>query len=605
MEIIKGKALFETRDFANLHIMLEQCAQLYGSLPAYRFRRRPRGKVELRSYSELLADVDALMLALNELGLDQSGVAVTGPNSYEWALSYLAAINGADYVVPLDRLLPAGEMGQLLRRSKAQALIYAPQFQKLVEGLKADCPNVKYWICMDAMAEREQQRQTLEAEAQEGRHLLLSDLLKKGRLALEADEKALEAMLEAIPNQTLASLVFTSGTTSEAKGVMLSQHNLCSNIRSSSSNLRIVAGERVLSVLPLHHAFETTVGMLTILYHGGCICFTDGLRYLAQNLYEWKINVMLGVPLLFENIYKRISGSIEKSGKQNLVNIMRPIGRNLARIGVKANRQLFRAILEGLGGELRMVVSGAAAIDKEIHQAFVDFGVEFYQGYGLSESAPVVACNDSSQNVPGTIGRPLAGIELAIDNQQKGEVGELLTRSDSVMLGYYEAPELTAEVIDKDGWLHTGDLGYFEKGSLIITGRSKSVIVLTNGKNVFPEELESVLAQHQGVKGVMVFGQDNGRSAIDVAALFEVDAEALTAAGIQDIPAYLESLVTRLNQSMPAYKAVKYFLYTEEPMERTTTLKVKRFLQQEKVQQRLAASSLSLRQAQGRKLEDL
>lgn len=606
MEIIKGKKLYEVEPFSTLHEMLSQCVRRYPAQPAYMFRRAPGKKLQYRSYSEFLSDIEDLGTVLLAEGLSTTRIAVMGANSYEWAVSYNAVINGVGVVVPLDRNLPQDELIGLLKRARCRCLIFAPDMTQIALTAAENCPDVTHLICMDEAGRSPYDCPDLPDQlAQRCRLLLLSEMRRQGERLRAAGDQSFKEAVEAIDTEVMASLVFTSGTTAQSKGIMLSMTNLCSNVINACSSMRIKNGERCLSVLPLHHCFETTVGMYTLLYHGGCICFNDGLRYLAQNLVEWKINVILGVPLLFENIYKRIKDSINKSGKQGLVNVMRPIGRRLSRVGFQTNRRIFRSVLEGLGGELRMIVSGAAALNPEVCQAFLDFGVACYQGYGLSEASPVVSCNNEAVNDPATIGPPLYNVEVAIDNHKAGEVGEILTRSRSVMLGYYEAPELTRETIDADGWLHTGDMGYITgKGCIVVTGRCKSVIVLSNGKNVFPEELESQFSELEGVVEVMVFGMKNERGTVDVCVKFQVDAERLPeqARGSDEaIAAYLSNAVRSVNHKLSAYKAIKYSIFSEEPMVRTTTMKVKRYEEIRRMSEWLEQESLTMRKADGRR----
>lgn len=598
MERLHGKKIYDFREFSTLYEMLKQSESLYGRQIAYQFRRKPRGKLLLRSYSELLSDIEDFGTALLDLGLHQSYVALAGVNSYEWSVSYQAVINGVGVIVPLDKMLPENEMYALLERSRAKAFIVTPALLDFAMRAKSTLPQLEFVICKEQV---QAGTSDLASKPEEGFYLF-SDLVKRGALLRQAGDKRYQEALASMDTKALAVLLFTSGTTDQSKGVMLSQHNLVSNIRSGLSNIKMYPGERALSVLPLHHCFEGTVGMSCLLACGGCICFADGLRYLAENLIEWKINILLGVPLLFENIYKRIEEGIEKKGKAGVVKFMRPIGRGLAKAGFSTNRKLFRSVLEGLGGELRLVVAGAAAMSKEVHQAFIDFGVSFYQGYGLSESSPVVAACNDQVNVPGTIGQPLYGIEVAIDNEKNGEVGEILTRSESVMMGYFEDEAMTKACIDEEGWLHTGDMGYIDHHQcIVITGRCKSVIVLTNGKNVFPEEMEQLLNQIPGVQESMVFGYENERGIIDICCKFQLDPQKLPVDAKEDalIANYLQVEIYKVNQQIPAYKTIKHFIYSEEPFIRTTTMKVKRFVEQEQIQAWLVAKGQPLRKLSG------
>lgn len=599
MQIIEGKRLYETRSFATLYEMLCQCAELYGDRSAYMFRRRPRGKILTRTYSELLANVEELGTALVDLGLQKDKVALIGQNCYEWVVTYYATVAVGAVIVPLDKLLPENEVFSLLERSKARALVFTPAFMETALRAQREIDSLEYLICMEEVSEKPLQIE----EAPERHFYLWTKRLARGMALLDQGDRGFAEAEAARDIEVMSTLLFTSGTTSAAKGVMLSQKNLVSNVQSSCAVLKVFPGERALSVLPLHHTFEATAGMMIMLYYGCCICFTDGLRYLAENLVEWRINIILGVPLLMTNIYKRIVDKIEKSGKTGLVNLMRPIGRSLASIGFQTNRKLFKSILDGLGGGLRLVVTGAAAMDKEVIQAFLDFGVTFYQGYGLTETSPVIAVCNEKLNVPGSIGPPICGVKVKIDGAGPEEPGEILTQSDSVMLGYYEQPELTAEIIDEEGWLHTGDMGYFDaRGAIHITGRCKNMIVLTNGKKAFPEEIEFLLKEIPAVKECMAWGESNERGAVEICVKFQFDMpelERLAGAEREAQRAWIRAELDKVNVQMPEYKRIKHFIYTADDLVRTTTLKVKRFEELDRVHAWLRSKGLSMKGADG------
>ncbi len=597
MQIIEGKRIYNTRTFNTLIEMLRQSTELHGDKSAYMFRRKPHGKILTRTYSELVANIEELGTALIDLGLQGERIALAGENCYEWVVSYYATVSGVGVVVPLDKLLPAGELIELLKRSKSKAFIFTPALMDIALQAKEEVDSLEYLICMNEVSPKPLDLK----DKPEEKFFRYTSLIRKGAALLEdGDKRFLKAEVNV---DEMCTLLFTSGTTSIAKGVMLSMKNLVSNASGAAAVLEIFPGERALSVLPLHHSFEQMAGMIVMLYFGTCICFTDGLRYLAENLVEWRINVMLGVPLLMTNIYKRIHDKIEKSGKAGLVNALRPLGRGLAQVGFQTNRKLFKSILDGLGGGLRLVVTGAAAMDKDVIQAFLDFGVTFFQGYGLTESSPVVACCNMKLNIPGTIGPPIYGVQVKITNDNPNEPGEILTKSDSVMLGYFEDPALTAEVIDEDGWLHTGDMGFIDnRGAIHITGRVKSMIVLTNGKKAFPEEIEFLINTIPGIKESMSWGETNAREAVDICAKLQFDFDTLTKHAGEDAAArtrWIRERLEEVNEKMPEYKRIKYFIYTDKDMIRTTTLKVKRFEELDSIHAWLAEQDMTMRDADG------
>lgn len=575
MKIIKGKPLYQAERFNDIREMLRSRTDKYGNNPAYMFRRKPNSEVLIKTYSEFMSDIESVGTALIEHGFQGQNIAVMGENCYEWAVSYNAALCGVGVIVPLDRMLPENEVISLIERSETSILFITPKLLPIAEEAIEACPSLRHVVVLDPV-----QADPKPITLKNDQFTLYSDFIATGRRLLDAGDKRFADIV--IDPNVMAILLFTSGTTAASKGVMLSHHNICENLFGVASALELYPGERALSVLPLHHTFETTAGMLTMFYFGACICFMDGLRYLANNLAEWRINVMIGVPLLFENIYKRVDTKITESGKKNLVNVMRPIARNLNAVGFSINRKIFKSVIDGLGGGLRLVVSGAAAMDKEVFQAFNDFGLTFLEGYGMTEHSPVISVHNPRLPIPGSVGVPLYGVEVAIDtdSNEPNSVGEILARSKAVMLGYYKDEEATKAAIDEDGWLHTGDMGYIDnKGCIHITGRIKSMIVLSNGKKAFPEEIEALLNKVPGIKESIVWGESNARDTVDICGKILLDRDALPIENKSDdeaVSAYLKQKIAEVNKKMPQYRAVHYFVFTEADYVRTTTMKVKR-----------------------------
>ncbi|MGI6076577.1 MAG: AMP-dependent synthetase/ligase [Fastidiosipilaceae bacterium] len=593
----------EVRQFNTLLEMLHQTADTYGSHLAYMYRRDPGAHVHYRTYGEFIEEIECLATGLIQMGLSDKHIGLLSENSYEWAVIYFAVANGVGVIAPFDAKLPSIEIGNLLNYSDVEAIFFSPkQLPKVVEAAKNS--DIKYFICIDTMKSKNKKLKIPDDK----RFIRYSDIRQRGATALAGGDDSFKQ--KEIDVDAPAALIFTSGTTSMAKGVMLSMRNLCANVMSATGSIEAFPGERVLSVLPLHHTFETTAGMLTPLYYGCCICVNDGLRHLAANLMEWSINILIAVPLLIENIYKRVDKGINESGKRNMINLMRPLARTMRSVGVNANRRLFRSVLDGLGGALRMIVVGAAATDQEVIETFSDFGVEFYQGYGLTEHSPIIAVTTKSNNVVGSVGPPLDKVELMIDDPVSygDPTGEILVRSDSVMIGYYKDPEATAEVITDTGWLRTGDLGYLdESGSLHITGRSKSMIVLTNGKKAFPEEIEMYLNMIPGVVDSIVWGERNARDAVDICAQLQIRPSELPIPdkSDEDIGTYLESYIQFINKKMPRFKMIKQFVFTDEEMSRTTTMKVRRHIESEVIRNKLEAAGMTVRQANGMNINRL
>lgn len=574
MQIVKGKRYFKGRKFATVIEMLRQTVEVHGDKDAYIFRKTPESEEIFITYKQYVKDIESLGTALLGMGLSGQHVAVLGENRYEWAIAHTAITNGVGVSVPLDKLLPANEVESLLLRGEAMAYIFSPKFYAETLDISSRNDKIKHFICMNA------------ADIKGGmttdpRFIDMNDLLAKGAKAVEAGDRSfIDARIDV---NALSALLFTSGTTSMSKGVMLSQKNICANIYSVSGVIEIEAGSRSLSVLPLHHTFENSVGMYMMQYYAATVCFTDGLRFISKNLSEWKINNLIAVPLLFENIYNKVVEALEAKGKTKLVNTMIKVSRASLRVGIDIRRKLFAQILAGFGGELKLCVSGAAAIDPKIAQAFTDWGVSFYQGYGLTETAPVLTACNSFVNIIGSIGNPVSEVELAIDTEETepGAIGEILAKGPNVMIGYYKNPEATAAVMTEDGWFRTGDMGYFDnKGCIHITGRIKSMIVLTNGKKCFPEEVEALINDIPGIKESVVWGENSSRDAVDIVAVLHIDREKIPQeadpSDDSKLTAWLSEKIKEVNSQMPAYKGVKYFIITENDFVKTTTLKIKR-----------------------------
>ncbi len=603
MQIIKGKRYFEGRKFSTVIEMIRQTVEKNSQTDAYLFRRTPEGEVVNKTYQNYLDDIESFGTALIGLGLSGNHIAVLGENRYEWAIAHTAVTNGVGVSVPLDKLLPANEVENLLIRGEVKAYVFSPKFYADALVIATRNNDIEYFICM------------MPSEIDGGmtddpRFLDMNDLLDKGRKALEDGDKSfIDAKID---TKAMSALLFTSGTTSMSKGVMLSQENICSDIYSVSGVIRIDAGSKTLSVLPLHHTFENSVGMYMMQYYGATICFTDGLRYISKNLAEWKINNILAVPLLFENVYHKVNESLISKGKKSLVDKMVKVSRASLKIGIDIRRKLFKQILAGFGGELKLAVSGAAAIDPKIAQAFTDWGVEFYQGYGLTETSPVLSACNPFVNVIGSIGNPVSEVELAIDTEetQPGAIGEILARGPNVMIGYYKNEQATAEVMSDDGWFRTGDMGYFdEKGCIHITGRIKSMIVLANGKKCFPEETESIINDIPGIKESVVWGEKSSREAVDIAGVIRIDRDVVSKeVGSQDDDAignWLNEKIKVVNSKMPSYKGIKYFVFTEEDFTKTTTMKIKRPAVEKKIHDKLDASEQTMRSVNMKNIDKL
>ncbi|MCR5527643.1 MAG: AMP-binding protein [Saccharofermentans sp.] len=614
MRTVTGTPIYKADKFENIRDLILTSCEKNANLDAFIFRRNPKLSEIHRTYHEFGEDIKSLCAYICNSKYRGDKLAVVGENCYEWFLSYISILSTDSVGVPLDRMLPEEELIALLERSESKVLFYHPKHHSMMVSIASKIDEgsvnvvVEKFVCMypDGLSSKE----TFPEE--DDRFEKIGDLLEEGKKIREKDgDKFLEIPIN---TEEARIILFTSGTTSMSKGVLLSHKNICSNVYSITQTLYVVAGDRAFSILPLHHTFENTVDMF-MLSVGVCLCLADGLRYIVPNLKEWHPEVCISVPLLYENIYQKIETGIEESGKKKLIDIMVPVTKFLKKFGLDLRRAVFKEILDKLGGDIRLVVIGGAGIDKKYIDAFTNFGIDFFMGYGLTETSPVISVTTTECNVHGSVGRPMVGIEAAIDTEDtsKNAVGEIITRSDCVMLGYYKNEEATKEVITPDGWFHTGDMGYIDKtGSIHITGRVKSMIVLTNGKKAFPEEIESLICEIKGVNEAFVWGGKNEREAIDICAKLLIDRKEIgRVLGLKGIPtddevtAYLNDRMYEVNHKIPAYKIVRNYVFSEQEMIKTTTLKIKRPKEQEAIESLISSASTTMREMNGTNLDRL
>lgn len=610
MQKVTGKALRDGIQYETLRELILDVRERYAGKDAFIFRKKPEQAEIHKTYDDFGNDVECIGLALAEIGVSGEHLSVVGENSYEWMVSYAAIVGGGSVGVPLDRLLPETEVINLLKRGKVRAIFYHPKHHEMMLSVSThkEDPDfrVQYYICMD--------KEMITGKWPKNKKFLsFSDLLEKGKKRkAEGDRRFLDAPID--PDE-MKIILFTSGTTSMSKGVMLSHKNICKNVYYIATTLLVETGERAFSILPLHHTFENTCDFF-LLSRGCVICFSDGLRYLVKNFQEWHIEVVIAVPLLFESVHAKIMAGIEESGKGTLISIMIPITRFLRKIGVDIRRKIFKDIIKKLGGHLRMVVIGGAGIDKKYIRDFNDFGLDFLMGYGLTETAPVISVTTQDCNVYGSVGLPVTDVSVGIDTEstKPGAIGEILSKSDCIMLGYYENPEATAEVMTGDGWFRTGDMGYLDKkGCLFITGRVKSMIVLTNGKKAFPEEIESLINVIPGVRESFVWGDETEKDSVAICAKILIDRPEIgkhlpvpdKLPGDNDIQTYFRERIREINHQMPSYKAVRYFVFSEGEMVKTTTLKVRRKQELAAVHAILEKAGVTMKTAHGQNLDTL
>lgn len=559
--------LYPVRHIKDLKELIESSSKLFSEKNAFLRKMKPGGTYSPIKYREFKIHIDALGTILLNLGLKNKKVAVIGENRYEWIVTYFSVVNGVGVIVPLDKELPENEIRHLLIRSEASALIYSEKLGSIVESATEGLSHLEYLISMD-----------LEVDA--SKSLSFNKLIEKGeKLINEGNRDFLD--VEINPD-IMSMLLFTSGTTGLAKGVMLSHKNICANIMAMSQFVNTTGSDTLLSVLPLHHTYECTCGIMTPLYKGSTIAFCEGLKHIVKNMNEAQATIMLGVPLIFESMYTRVWRKAEKEGKANKLRNGIKINKALRKVGLDKSKKLFRSIHEALGGHVRMFISGAAAIDPQIVECFNDMGIVTFQGYGLTECSPIVTVNKDRYIKYASTGLSMPGIEIQIHEPDEEGIGEVICKSDSVMLGYYQDEEESQKVL-KDSWFYTGDYGYLdEEGFLYITGRKKNVIVTKNGKNIFPEEVEFYLNKSDYIKECLVFGKEDMESG-DTFVYAEIvpDLEYLNEMGKtyseEALYKTIQEIIHDINSKMPLYKRIRRFNLRTEEFEKTTTKKIKRF----------------------------
>ena len=560
-KLYDGQKLNDFRELVNLY------KTKYKDLIAFEYKETPDSTEHIKiTYDKFAKDIEALACSI--LKCNCKRVALISDNRYEWCVSYLAITTAGLVVVPLDKSLPENELLDLLKRSEADSIIFDKKYLNAVN--KSDC-SIK--ICMDFECDKES-------------ILSYSKLLKAGE---NLDHTTYNNI--SINNKDMSIILFTSGTTSIAKAVMLSQYAICMDLYALSQMIEITTEDKFLSFLPLHHTFESTTTFLFGTSCGITIAICDGLKYIQKNLVEYQVTGFVCVPLMLEIMYKKILKAIKEQNKTTIVNIMRVLFRHA---NIETKRKIFKSIIDGLGGKLRKIVAGGAPMDKETIKGYNDFGFDVHQGYGLTETSPVLAGENSFNKKTGSVGFPLPTIEIKIDNPDSNGIGEIIAKTPAIMLGYYKNEEATKEAL-KNGYFHTGDLGYIDDDEFIfITGRKKDMIVLKNGKKIFPEELEILINKLPYITESMVFSLlDDSKldrnTDITLCAKIIYDEEELKKAfpNIKDAE-YCDKIwndiKTKINKQMPAYKYIRRIIISTEPLIKTTTQKIKRNEEIKKIQ---------------------
>lgn len=588
--------IYDTHEVNNFRDLIEATLERYPNNVAYKFKKNFGKSDEYsveKTYSQVIDEVKGFSTALLNLGLENKKVAIISNNRYEWCVSYLAVTTGNMVIVPLDKLLPEKEIENLIQRSQAEVVIFEDKYTEIFKKIKnSGNSSLNIFINMDL------------EKGQDGIKSF-SEMVEQGKELIKNGDDRYNKI--EIDNNKLSVLLFTSGTTAQPKGVMLSQYNICANVSAISRLAKMYPDDVLLSFLPLHHTFECTITFLYGFYCGVTVAFCDGLKYIAKNLVEYKVSIIVAVPLVLEAMYKKIENGIEKQGKTKLVKTMGKISNFLYKyLHIDIRRKLFKSVIDQLGGRVRVLYFGAAAMNKEVIDGYNTFGIATIQGYGLTETSPLLAAETDKQKRPGSVGRNPWNVELRIvdenDNEigtargsddidlkttEENKIGEIIAKGPNVMMGYYENEEETNKVL-KDGWFYTGDLGYFDKdGFLYITGRKKEVIVLKNGENVYPSDIEFLINRLPYVKESILFPRQNAKNEIVLGVKIVYDEELMVERFGDKTNKEYEKLiwddVKVINQTLPTFKRIKELIITNEPLEKTTTQKIRRFKEIEKI----------------------
>lgn len=508
------------------------------------------------------------------LNLSNERIIIIGENTYYWYVSYFSILCGVGIAVPVDKELPNNEIENVIKRSHAAAVIYSKKKKDAIDKIKDNLPMVKYFIEMNSN------------DGVQGRDVGIEHVIAEGKKLTDAGNT--EYMDVEIDPEEFKFLIFTSGTTSQAKGVMLCHRNLAENVNAVSKYVKIYERDIFFSVLPLHHTYESSIGALLPFANGSSVAICGGLRYIVPDMQEAKPTAMLAVPLLVESLYKKINQSIEKSGKAGLVNSMLHLINALKSVGIDIKRKVFKEIYDNLGGNMRIIVSAAAPIDKKIGKWVQDIGIEFLQGYGLTETAPIAALTPECDPRVGSVGLPVNCAQIKIHNPNENGEGEIWIKSQTLMLGYYEDEEATKEVVH-DGWFNSGDIGYQDKdGYVYVTGRSKNVIVTQNGKNIYPEEIELLLSKIPEIQECMVYGKEvEGEKELIISVKVIPNMEEIENLHGKDlseeeIHKIIWNKIKEVNKGLTSYKAIKNLEIKHDEFAKTTTMKIKRYVELQK-----------------------
>ena len=570
-----NRIVYESRKVKNYRELVEYSCTTFAKNIAYKYKKdytkEPAEYIE-KTYEQTGKDIKALSTALLNLGLKNKKIVIIGNNRYEWCVGYLAVTCGDMVIVPLDKALPDNEIETLIKRSEAEAIIFDSKYLNVIKKSKKSKENVlDILICMDDVEDKEV--------------FNFNKLLEKGNKQLEKGDTKYDEI--EIDENKMAIMLFTSGTTNLPKAVMLNQNNICSDLTDIASYVKLYPTDTLLSFLPIHHTFECTITFLYGFYGGCTVAFCDGLRYIQKNLKEYKVSIFVAVPLVLETMYKKIVKAIEEKGKTKLINTMTKISKALLKCHIDIRKIAFKQVLDNFGGNLRVVFYGAAPMSKETIIGYNNLGIELVQGYGLTETSPVISAETDKEKRPGSVGLVLPSLQAKIENPNEEGIGEIVVKGPSIMMGYYNNEEETNKCM-KDGWFSTGDYGYLDEDNfLFITGRKKDIIVLKNGKNIYPQEIEFLINKIPYVKESFVYQREQDNTDTMLCAKIVYDQDNIKSTfGEKTEEEYKELIwkeIKEINKGLPIVKHIKKIDITTKELAKTTTQKVKRYEELKKI----------------------
>ena len=569
----KNYPIYKTTFIDDMRSLVEEAAQNFPDRTAMSYKDKPSDKtVKKVSFPQWRDDVRHLGTALIDKGLREENIAIVGENSYGWCCSFFAVMAVGSVTVPVDKELPVQDIDGIISATGAKAVIFGKTAEDKIKELlqNGGLKSAELLISIEP-------KSSIDASVLGGRTLTSVNELEVlgAELYSNGDNSYYDYKIDV---NRLASIVFTSGTTGKGKGVMLSQANICLDMTLGMYNFDIT--RKTLHVLPPHHTFGSTVNYVGHLSQGCEVYISSGLKHVSDEIREQQPSHLILVPAFLEVMNRKIWTTARKTGKEGLLKVMMKVSDCLRKVGIDLRKKLFSSVLSAFGGKLELVICGGAKLDEDIIKTFDSLGITILNGYGITECAPLISANRNKYRKPGSVGTPILACRVKIDNPDENGEGEICVKGPNVMLGYYNNPEATAEVFDKDGFFHTGDYGRLdEEGWIYITGRKKNLIILSNGKNVYPEEIEADLQKVEGVNEVVVYAGESRvqKDKITIVAEIFPDADLLADKGITDMQSYFENQVKELNAKMPSYKAVKCVKLRDVEFQKNTSRKITRF----------------------------